>query len=66
MFLNHDHLGNINEIKSSKINKKKQVKYKFSNQEMKSNISNFYMTDSVSRNSEIMSKCSLAFMKETK
>ena len=66
MFLNHEHLGYINMIKSSKINNNKHSKHKFSNQEMKSNISNFYMTDSVSRNSEVMSKCSVAFMKETK
>ena len=66
MFLNHEHLSFINQIKSSKINKSKFSKPKFSNQEMKSNISNFYMTDSVSRNSEIMSKCSMAFMKENK
>ncbi len=66
MFLNHEHLGYINEIKLSKINKSKHSKLKFSNQEIKSNISNFYMTDSVSRNSQIMSKCSLAFSKETK
>ena len=65
MFLNHEHLSNINQIKLSKINKNKQSKFKFSNQEMKSNISNFYMTDSVSRNSKIMSECSLAFLKET-
>ena len=61
MFLNHEHLGYINEIKFSKINKNKYSKHKFSNKEMKSNISNFYMTDSVSRNSKIMSECSLAF-----
>ena len=66
MFLNHEHLGYINEIKLSKINKNKYNKLKFSNQEMKSNILNFYMTDSVSRNSKIMSECSLAFLKETK
>ena len=65
MFLNHEHLGYINQIKLTKINKNKQSKFKFSNQEMKSNISNFYMTDSVSRNSKIMSECSLAFLKET-
>ncbi len=66
MFLNHQHLSYINEIKFSKINKNKQSKLKFSDQEMKSNILNFYMTDSVSRNSKIMSECSLAFSKETK
>ena len=65
MFLNHEHLSYINQIQLSKINKNKQSKFKFSNQEMKSNISNFYMTDSVSRNSKIMSDCSLAFLKET-
>ena len=66
MFLNHEHLSYINQIEPSKISKSKYSKPKFSNQEMKSNISNFYMTDSVSRNSEIMSKCSMAFMKENK
>jgi NADH-quinone oxidoreductase subunit G len=65
MFLNHEHLSYINQIQLSKINKNKKSKFKFSNQEMKSNISNFYMTDSVSRNSKIMSDCSLAFLKET-
>ena len=29
MFLNHEHLGNINEIKLSKINKNKQVNINF-------------------------------------
>ena len=66
MFLDHEHLGSINEIKLSKISKKKPSKFKFSNQEMKSNIPNFYMTDAVSRNSKIMSECSMAFLKETK
>ena len=66
MFFNHQHLGYINEIKSSKINKNKSSKLKFSNEEIKSNILNFYMTDSVSRNSKIMSECSLAFLKEAK
>ncbi len=66
MILNHQHLGYINEIKFSKINKNKYSKLKFSNEEIKSNILNFYMTDSVSRNSKIMSECSLAFLKETK
>jgi len=65
MFLNHEHLSYINQIQLSKKNKNKKSKFKFSNQEMKSNISNFYMTDSVSRNSKIMSDCSLAFLKET-
>ena len=55
-----------NEIKLSKTSKSKISKFKFSNQEMKSNIPNFYMTDAVSRNSKIMSECSLAFLKETK
>ena len=66
MFLKHEHLGCINEIKLSKTSKSKISKFKFSNQEMKSNIPNFYMTDAVSRNSKIMSECSLAFLKETK
>ena len=66
MFLKHEHLGYINEIKNSKISRNKARKHRLSSQELKSNISNFYMTDSVSRNSQIMSKCSLAFSKETK
>ena len=66
MFLKHEHLGYINEIKNSKISRNKSSKHRLSSQEMKSNISNFYMTDSVSRNSQIMSECSLAFLKETK
>ncbi|GIR26519.1 MAG: hypothetical protein CM15mP40_11270 [Alphaproteobacteria bacterium] len=49
----------INECKSEKMFKVRSVKKSFSKNDILSNISNFYMTDSVSRNSPTMSSCSL-------
>ena len=47
---------NANQRKCLKL---RSVKRSFSKNDILSNISNFYMTDSVSRNSPTMSSCSL-------
>ncbi len=52
-------LMNINNIKSEKNVKPKVIRNKFSGNSILSNLTNFYMTDSVSRNSPTMSSCSL-------
>ena len=49
----------INEYKSEKIFNVRSLNNNFSENDILSNISNFYMTDSVSRNSPTMSSCSL-------
>ena len=49
----------INQLKPEKIFQPKTFTRKFSKNDIVSNISNFYMTDSVSRNSPTMSSCSL-------
>ena len=59
MFNQYPNLMKINECKSEKMFKVKSVKKSFSKNDILSNISNFYMTDSVSRNSPTMSSCSL-------
>ena len=59
MFNQYPFLMKINECKSEKMFKVKSVKRSFSKNDILSNISNFYMTDSVSRNSPTMSSCSL-------
>ena len=59
MFNQYPNLMKINECKSEKMFKVKSVKRSFSKNDILSNISNFYMTDSVSRNSPTMSSCSL-------
>ena len=61
MFLKNQNLSRINEINDAKISKPKSRRYNFTDKLIKSTIDNFYMTDSVSRNSITMSKCSLAF-----
>ena len=61
MFNRYDLISKINDVVNSKLVKPKKSKYKFSNELMTSNIKNFYMTDSVSRNSPTMSSCSAAF-----
>ena len=52
-------LMKINECKQEKMFNVKSIKRSFSKNDILSNISNFYMTDSVSRNSPTMSSCSL-------
>ena len=59
MFNQYPNLMKINECKSEKMFKVRSVKSSFSKNDILSNISNFYMTDSVSRNSPTMSSCSL-------
>ena len=53
------HLMKINEYKSEKTFKARTAVSNFSKKDIVSNISNFYMTDSVSRNSPTMSSCSI-------
>ena len=61
MFHHNEHLSRINKISYSKLHKEKKVKNNLLNTEILSPIKNFYMTDSVSRSSPIMSECSLNF-----
>ena len=65
MFNQYPNLMKINECISEKIFKVKAVKRSFSKNDILSNISNFYMTDSVSRNSPTMSSCSLEINNNT-
>ena len=65
MFNQYPNLMKINECKSEKMFKVKSVKRSFSKNDILSNISNFYMTDSVSRNSPTMSSCSLEINNNT-
>ncbi len=59
MFNYYPHLMKINQYKPEKTFDVKSSSKSFSQDEIKSNIANFYMTDSVSRNSPTMSSCSL-------
>ena len=59
MFNKHPNLMNINKLNVEKTFEPKTAASKFSKNNIFSNISNFYMTDSVSRNSPTMSSCSL-------
>ncbi len=61
MFSEVPHLEKINEIEKISLSKPLKRSFKLSNAQIASNIENFYMTDSVSRNSLTMSKCSVAF-----
>ena len=55
----YPNLMKINQLKPEKNFQPKKFTRKFSKNDIGSNISNFYMTDSVSRNSPTMSSCSL-------
>ena len=59
MFDQHPNLEKINKINLEKNLKPKSINAKFSKNNILSNITNFYMTDSVSRNSPTMSSCSI-------
>ena len=61
MFSAAPHLERVNKIEKTSISPPSKTSLKLSKSEIKSNIDNFYMTDSVSRNSPTMSKCSVAF-----
>ena len=61
MFLQNEHLSKINQISQTKLSKEKKIKNSFLDSEIISPIKNFYMTDSVSRSSPVMSECSLNF-----
>ncbi len=63
MFKNSSHFAKVNNITESKLPKERKMKNIFLNSEIASSVDNFYMTDSVSRNSPIMSECSLNFYK---
>ena len=59
MFNRYPNLSKINQFKSEKSLKPTAFSKKFSKNVIISNVPNFYMTDSVSRNSPTMSSCSL-------
>ena len=59
MFNNHNHLSKINSIEKGNDFKVKVNKKLFNDSGINSNIKNFYMTDSVSRQSPTMASCSL-------
>ena len=59
MFDNYKHLSNLNSIEKGNDFKVKVNKKIFNDSEINSNIKNFYMTDSVSRQSPTMASCSL-------
>ena len=59
MFKSYPNLTNINRYKQEKTFEVKSLSKSFSKDDIMSNITNFYMTDSVSRNSPTMSSCSL-------
>ena len=61
MFEQYDFLSKINQISENKLSKEKKISNNFSTDELISPIKNFYMTDSVSRNSPVMSECSQKF-----
>ncbi len=58
LFAEHPHLSNINFIKENSFIKSKKKDKMIVDSEMKSTIKNFYMTDSVSRLSNVMANCS--------
>jgi NADH-quinone oxidoreductase subunit G len=63
MFKNFNHIAKVNNITESKLPKERKIKNAFLNSEITSSLNNFYMTDSVSRNSPVMSECSMNFYK---
>ncbi|MAR63628.1 MAG: hypothetical protein CMP43_01340, partial [Rickettsiales bacterium] len=63
MLKNFNHIAKVNNITESKLPKERKIKNAFLNSEIKSSVNNFYMTDSVSRNSPVMSECSMNFYK---
>ncbi len=58
MFQQHPHLQKINKLSKTNLSKFKNVQGNFFDLPLKSNIKNFYMTDSVSRLSKVMAECS--------
>ena len=62
MFESHVHLSKINEIQKNKDFKSKNFSKSFIDNEIESNIKNYYMTDSVSRHSPTMANCSKSFV----
>jgi NADH-quinone oxidoreductase subunit G len=64
MFEETPHLSKINLLSQNILPKLKSPKIKFSKNLIKPSIINFYMTDSVSRNSPVMSSCSSQMKKK--
>ena len=64
MFENSPHLSKINLLSENGLSKLKAPKVKLSKNLIKPSIDNFYMTDSVSRNSPVMSSCSSQMQKK--
>ena len=64
MFEETPHLSKINLLSQNILPKLKSPKIKFSKNLIKPSIDNFYMTDSVSRNSPVMSSCSSQMQKK--
>ena len=62
LFLNYPHLEKYGFIKKSNFTKSRKIFEKIKNTSLKSNIKNFYMTDSVSRLSKVMAECSKSFL----
>ena len=62
MFSKYPVVKNINKIKKNKLNKTKYFRTFNASEILKSNISNFYMTDVVSKNSKTMAECSKMFL----
>ena len=62
MFSKYPVVKNINKIKKNKLQKTKYFRTLNASEILKSNISNFYMTDVVSKNSKTMAECSKMFI----
>ena len=65
MFSQYPAIKNINRIKKNKLQKTKYIKFFKEHDVLKSNISNFYMTDVVSKNSLTMAECSKLFLNKS-
>ena len=65
MFSQYPVTKNINRIKKNKLQKTKLIKFFKEKDVLKSNISNFYMTDVVSKNSQTMAECSKLFLSKS-
>ncbi len=64
MFMNHPVLSRISLIEEITIPKIKSNTVKLSKNLIFPSVKNFYMTDSVSRNSPVMSSCATAMLKK--
>jgi hypothetical protein len=64
MFKEVPHLSRISLLSDNNLPNLKTPKVKLSKNLIKASIDNFYMTDSVSRNSPVMSSCSSQIQKK--